>query len=251
MTEGYTPPYTATPLASRSDDPLSADTALMPVPPAPASPTPPQLSTTDVAKDQASTVAQSTAQAGQHVADVTKDQVGTVATEASSQAKELLAQARAELMKQAGQQQRRIAEGLRALGEELHSMTQHEGQSGVATELTRHGEQRSQDIASWLEQREPGHVVEEVTTFARRRPGLFLLLAAGAGLVGGRLTRGVKDASSDASGSPQTASQAPHHASVSPGLPNANLTTDEVVVVRPYASSQDGPSGFPTSGGLQ
>ena len=37
-------------------------------------------------------------------------------------------------------------------------------------------------------------MVHEVQSFARRRPTVFLLLAAGAGLVAGRLTRGLKDA---------------------------------------------------------
>jgi hypothetical protein len=39
--------------------------------------------------------------------------------------------------------------------------------------------------------------VDEVQSFARRRPGVFLALAAAAGLVAGRLTRGIKAASSD------------------------------------------------------
>ena len=45
--------------------------------------------------------------------------------------------------------------------------------------------------------RKPGQVVDEMQSFARRKPALFLALAAGAGLVAGRLTRGLKDASSD------------------------------------------------------
>ena len=45
--------------------------------------------------------------------------------------------------------------------------------------------------------RKPGQVVDEMQSFARRRPAVFLVLAAGAGLVAGRLTRGLKDASSD------------------------------------------------------
>ena len=42
-------------------------------------------------------------------------------------------------------------------------------------------------------------------SFARRRPAVFLVLAAGAGLVAGRLTRGLKDS---AAGNP-TATAAP------------------------------------------
>jgi hypothetical protein len=40
-------------------------------------------------------------------------------------------------------------------------------------------------------------VVDEVESFARRRPGVFLALAAGTRLIAGRLIRGMKAASSD------------------------------------------------------
>ena len=185
--------------------PSSADalpaTQAMPVPAsppayvtgdAPRSPEPGQ-GMVDVAKEQASQVSDTAVEAGQHVVGVAKDQASVVADEASRQAKSLLAQARTELTQQADQQQRRIAEGLRALGEELHAMTEHDGQSGPATDLARQGSQKSRELASWLDQREPGHLVEEVKTFARQRPGSFLLLAAGLGLAAGRLTRGMKD----------------------------------------------------------
>ena len=157
--------------------------------------------TVDVARDQAAQVGQSAAGAGQHVAGVAKDQAQNVVAEAGSQAKDLLDQARTELTEQAGQQQQRLAAGLHALGDELHSMAHHSDQPGVATDLARQSASRSHDAASWLQSREPGHLVEEVKSFARQRPGTFLLAALGAGLLAGRLTRGVKDAGSDDSDS--------------------------------------------------
>ena len=47
------------------------------------------------------------------------------------------------------------------------------------------------DVAGWLDQRDPGSLVSEVKQFARQRPGAFLAAAALAGLVGGRLSRGL------------------------------------------------------------
>ena len=76
-------------------------------------------------------------------------------------------------------------------------MSQHSDQSGVATELARQGAGRTHDLATWLEDREPHEVLQELQTFARRRPGRFLLAAAGAGLLAGRLTRGIKDSATD------------------------------------------------------
>jgi hypothetical protein len=51
-----------------------------------------------------------------------------------------------------------------------------------------------QDLAGWLEQREPGELLDEVRALARRKPGTFLLGALAAGVVAGRLTRGAVDA---------------------------------------------------------
>jgi hypothetical protein len=215
-------------------------------------------STVDVAKDQAAQVSQDAVEAGQHVAEVAKDQVGALADEAGRQAKDLLAQARSELTQQAGQQQQRIAETLRALGEELHAMTAHEGQSGVATDLVHQGAQKSNALASWLEQREPGRLVEEVKSFARNRPGSFLLLAAGLGLAAGRLTRGVKDAASDG---PTTNDHAADHSAPASGslaAPYAGDTAElppQSHAVRDLDPGVDGSTtlrsdAFPAGGGI-
>jgi hypothetical protein len=163
---------------------------------------------TGAAKEQAAAVGQGAAQAGQQVASTAKDEAHRVAAETSSQAKDLLHQARSEATDQAGAQQQRLASGLRALGDELESMTRHSEQQGPASSLAKEAASRSRDVASWLEAREPGHVVREVQDFARRRPGMFLLLAAGAGVVAGRLGRGIKDAGSDDSSTMHSPSEA-------------------------------------------
>ena len=66
-------------------------------------------------------------------------------------------------------------------------------QSGIASDLARQASTRTRDAATWMENREPGEVVEEVKRFARRRPGAFLAAAAVVGLVAGRVTRGIAD----------------------------------------------------------
>ena len=48
-----------------------------------------------------------------------------------------------------------------------------------------------------LEGREPADLLDELRSVARRRPAVFLVGALAAGVVAGRLTRGVKDESSD------------------------------------------------------
>ncbi len=146
-------------------------------------------------KDQASDLATSGVQAGKHVGDVAREQASGVAAEAGRQGRNLLEQAQGQLHEQAAEGQQRIARRLLSLSDELRSMAGNSSQ-GVAADVAQQAASRVRDAGHWLEKREPGQVVNEVQSFARRRPAMFLVLAAGAGLVAGRLTRGLKDASS-------------------------------------------------------
>lgn len=149
--------------------------------------------TTQLVKDQASDLASSSVQAGKHVGDVAREQASGVAAEAGRQGRNLLEQAQGQLHEQAAEGQQRIAKKLLSLSDELRSMAENSSQ-GVAVDAAQQAASRVRDAGHWLEKREPGQVVNEVQSFARRRPAMFLVLAAGAGLVAGRLTRGLKDA---------------------------------------------------------
>ena len=146
------------------------------------------------AKEQASGLAHAAADSGQGVLHEAKGQAADVVQEAKGQARDLLGEARTGLKSQASDQQARAATSLRSLGDELGRMADSSEQGGLATDLVRQVAGRTGSVASWLENREPGDVLGEVTDFARRRPGVFLALAAGAGVLAGRLTRGLKDA---------------------------------------------------------
>ena len=152
----------------------------------------PEQDTTQVVEDQASDLANSGVQAGKHVGDVAREQASGVAAEAGRQGRNLLEQAQGQLHEQASEGQQRIAKKLLSLSDELRSMAENSNQ-GVAVDVTQQAASRVRDAGHWLEKREPRQVVNEVQSFARRRPALFLVLAAGAGLVAGRLTRGLKD----------------------------------------------------------
>ena len=169
-----------------------------------------QQDTTQVVKDQASDLANSSVRAGKHVGDIAREQASGVAAEAGRQGRNLVEQAQGQLHEQAAEGQQRIAQKLLSLSDELRSMADNSNQ-GVAVDLAQQAASRARDAGHWLEKREPRQVVNEVQSFARRRPAMFLVLAAGAGLVAGRLTRGLKDASAD--DSTQTAAPA-----TAPGL---------------------------------
>jgi len=153
--------------------------------------------TADVVTSQASGLSHSSVQAGKHVAEVAREQASGVAAEAGRQGRDLLQQAQGQLEEQAAQGQQRVAKRLISVSDELRSMADASGQGGVAVDLAHQAASRVRDAGQWLDDRKPGQVVNEMQSFARRRPAVFLMLAAGAGLVAGRLTRGLKDANND------------------------------------------------------
>jgi hypothetical protein len=84
-------------------------------------------------------------------------------------------------------------------------MAEGSANSGMATGLARQAAATARDAGQWLNSRGPADVVDELQSFARRRPAAFLAIALGAGLVAGRITRGIKSASDDAAPGTQPA----------------------------------------------
>jgi hypothetical protein len=149
------------------------------------------------AKDQASQVASDAASAGENVLGTAKEQAASVAGEVTTQAKDLFKQTQSELVEQASSQQKRVASGLQSLSEELRSMADKSENGGVATDLVQQAAGRAGSVASWLDARDPGSLLDEVKNFARTRPGTFIGLAAVAGVVAGRLTRSLTSEAAD------------------------------------------------------
>ncbi len=161
-------------------------------------PTPPQAErpTSDVARDEAAGVARTVADRGSEVAGTVSEQASRVTSETTRQARDLLDEGREQLSGQARQGQQRAADGLRRLADQLHQMSERAGGDGVAPEMARQAADKTHGLASWLEARDPGAVVDEVRRFARRKPAAFLIGAAVAGVAVGRLTRGAVAAQS-------------------------------------------------------
>jgi hypothetical protein len=164
--------------------------------------------TKDVALDEARNVGQTAAQAGSQVAATATDQAKEVVQETQRQAKDLLEQGRAQLKDQTVAQQQKAAQGLTSLAQELRSLADGSsaGAPGPARDLLQQASSSVEQFAGWLQNREPAEILDEVRNFARRKPGMFLLGAAAAGVLAGRLTSGVKAAHSDSasSGAPST-----------------------------------------------
>ncbi|WP_228513019.1 hypothetical protein [Curtobacterium flaccumfaciens] len=143
----------------------------------------------DAAKGAAQDVAGDAKEKAANVAGTAKEQASKVASEATDHAKQLYGQASENLKQQAGEQQQRAAGGLRSLGEQLGRMAENDDEQGVAAKVVRDLSGRATSAAGFLENRDPGSLLDEVKTFAAKRPGTFIAIAAGAGLLAGRLTK--------------------------------------------------------------
>jgi hypothetical protein len=178
---------------------------------------PDEQPTTQVAKGEAAEVGRTAADAGRQVAGTAAEQAANVAQEVKTQARDLVGEARGQVQDQARAGQQKAADGIRALSQELRGMVEGgQPQSGAVSEVARQAAERADRLADWLGQREPGDLLDEVRTFARRRPGAFLLGAAIAGVVVGRLTRGAVDAARADSGPTPQRAYGPGYAAPSP-----------------------------------
>jgi len=147
-------------------------------------------STVETAKSEAANVKDTAADAASGVAAVAKSEVSNVATEAKYQTRTLVEQTRSELRGQVNNQQSQLASRLNSWASELGSMASKSDDSGPMTDLAHEASRRVGEISHWLDNHEPRDVLDEVKRFARRRPVTFLALAAAAGVVAGRVTRG-------------------------------------------------------------
>ena len=198
-------------------------------------------STPSQAKGEAKDLAKDGAGAAKDVAQTASSEAKKVAGEASTQAKNLLGELGSDLKSQAGEQQQKVTEGLRSLSDELKSMAEKSEEGGPAKQLVQQAADRTGSAAGWLEGRDPGTLLDDVKGFARSKPGTFLILAAGAGLLAGRLTRGLTgsqdsgtdiSASGSGNGQPQTTiyppvehTRAPAHAAPTSGAPVLDPST--------------------------
>ncbi len=236
---------------------------LPPLPPTPSSWQPPSTpvptgtsgsgaSTTDVAKDQATSVALDAKDAAKDVAGTAKEQVGQVADEAKKQAKDFVGQARSELTDQASTQQQRVAVGLHSVSDQLHALANGDAQQGPANDLAHQAADKVSEVARFFENRDPGELLDEVRRYAQRRPGMFLALALGAGVVAGRLTRGLTSdddstAAPQGSAAPDGGSRGPGQAVGAPSLTAAPTYVDPGTLTpgSPYGAATGGGNGFP------
>jgi hypothetical protein len=201
-----------------------------------------ESSTADIAKDEARNVGQTAADAGSQVATTAADQAKQVAQETQRQARDLMEQAGAQLKDQTMTQQQKAAQGLSSLASELRGLADgtSDGAPGPARDLLHQASGVVEQLADKLQSREPGELLDEVRMFARRRPGMFLLGAAAAGVVLGRLTSGMKAAHSEQSSSSRSIGQPATGSNYVDPTPSYAGYSESVVEVSGSGTSVDG-----------
>ncbi|MBO3662371.1 hypothetical protein [Microbacterium stercoris] len=201
--------------------------------------------TAETAKQEAVGVKDTAQAEAGHVVETAKQEVSSVAHETKAQARQVYAETRRELSEQAATQQQRVADGLRSIGDELQQMARGSENPGMATEFVEMASTRLSDASSWLSQRDPGSLVHEVKTFARRKPGLFIAGALVAGIAAGRLTRALAEGAKEehaASGTGGAAGQASAGSTVT-GVPTGGASASGVPA---YAPPTPAPAGVGT-----
>jgi hypothetical protein len=206
--------------------------------------------TKDVAVGEAKNVGQTAAQAGSQVASVASDQAKQVAQETQRQAKDLLEQGRTQVKDQVVTQQQKAGQSLSSLAQELRGLADgtSSGAPGPARDLLQQASSSVENFASMLQNREPAQLLDDVRSFARRKPGLFLLGAAAAGVLAGRLTSGVKAAHSDAGSSPQQLTGYPTTNYVDPTPSYADTTATYTGTSAGYSTTGSAPLPPPPYG---
>jgi hypothetical protein len=137
---------------------------------------------------QAGNVKHSTTSAASEVASTSKEQVSNVVGETVQQAKDVTGQLKEQARQQLDTQSSRAVQQVRSVSEQLTNGDT----SGWVGELLSEAGQRLQQLSGYVEQAGPQGVVDDLRRYARRSPGTFVLGAALAGLVGGRVLKGVQ-----------------------------------------------------------
>ncbi|MBZ4486952.1 hypothetical protein LQ938_03480 [Microbacterium sp. cx-55] len=201
--------------------------------------------TVDTAKHEASELTDTAVHEAGNVVETSKSEVSTVAHEAVTQVKDLYSQTQRQLADQAATQQERIASGLHTVGDELSSLADGAESPGIGADLVRQASDRVSNVATWIGDRDPAALLEEVKSYARRKPGMFIGIAAVTGLVVGRLVRALgENAKDEHAAASETASAAPAPAPAAAPAP-APLDATPVYDQSRAAWAESTPTGGP------
>lgn len=193
---------------------------------------------------------------GGDVAAVAKDELAKLTQEARGHAQDLWSQASSQLRDQVDTGRHQLAELLQSLTDELGELVSNTTQSGPITSLAKQAHHRGGELSHWLANTEPADLLTEIRRFARRRPAAFLGGAALAGVLVGRLSRGLMAAAQDSdttSSSTAPGTRLYSDGDVTYGAVAAtdvqNFGTDDLTSTSAGSASKSSATGDTTDGG--
>jgi len=152
--------------------------------------------------EKASPVGDAAAGAGKDVAREAANQASAVVGEAKDQVRSIVDQTKHEVRSQLDARGQQAATGLQTISNQLSALTNgRPEEAGKVGELASDAQRRLQTYSRELQERGPQALADDVASFARRRPMVFLFGAAMAGFAAGRLVRAGAAASHEQSSS--------------------------------------------------
>jgi hypothetical protein len=170
------------------------------------------------AGDKGREVAEDAAGRAREVAEAAKEKTGEIGHEVATQGQRVIEEAKDKVREQTDRQSQQLASSLRGWSDQARALAEGRPQdAGQLPDYARQAAGKMAEVAEQVQHRGLEGALDDVKSFARRRPGVFLLGAGIAGFAAGRLLRGAA-ASASAPGAPQYASpQRRPYASYEPG----------------------------------
>lgn len=207
-------------------------------------------STTDrkqAAREQGQQVKGSAQDAASNVAGTAGERAQEIRQQAGTHARGIAGEAGRQLRSRADQETERAGTALSTAGSQLQALA--EGRTDEAGVFGEYVQQAAESVNRWadsVQERGFDGLVDDLRTYARRKPGMFLLSAVAAGVVAGRFGRNLREEMSDDSGGssssgtgqpaqiPQSTSQTSGSGTQAPTTPppaaSADRPRDDVIV---------------------
>jgi len=140
-------------------------------------------------RDEGHEVAQHARETAGQVGDTVREQAAQVAGETADQARHVVSDVRERVAAEAQQQAERVSHQLGRIADELGEMARNAPSDSMSAGAIQSAADTSRQAARFLDERGAQGLLDEARDFARRKPGTFLLGAAVAGFLVGRVAR--------------------------------------------------------------
>jgi hypothetical protein len=215
------------------------------------------------ARDEGFEVAQHTREAASQVGSTVREQASQVTQETAAQARHVVRDVRERVAAEAEEQAQRVSRQLGRIADELGEMAGNAPSDSMSAGAIQSAADTSRQAARFLDERGAQGLLDSARDYARRKPGTFLLGAAVAGFLVGRVAKSATGGDGEGSRQqgggavPVTAERTdvpadygtPLTPSASPGVPvaaeRAGAPTDYGAPLTPSASPGAPAAGVP------